>query len=695
MGERLNSIQAKHNDRWIATYLHALYSVQIMQILKKIDRLTVLLAAIGGAGSMLLLLRMATYGVGIGGDATLYISTAQNLAAGEGFIDYTGTPYAAGSAAPLYPVTLWIITSLGFNIFEVAKWVNAVAFGLLIFVTAIWLKSLIHSRFVIVCASCTCALSTSLAEVSAYAQTDILFTLFSIISLLYLNNFLKYNKSYLLVIAALGAACAFLYRYIGVTLVGSGILVILIRKGVPLRIRLANSAVWLVVTTFPFGMWMLRNILATGPALGRLYPDEFSLLDSLHNATSEVGLWIFGVTGLGFLNDQLYRLTGVSIIGYPTVASIALKTAILTYSIVGAYALVRRYMPHILSSLVEKNRSTWIVSLPYIALYTIFLSLVLPFGNIVLPVRYLIPLYPLVLIIISIILDEILMRKSSTEAITGNYKNKLISMIIYISTILWLMSWIVPNYNSIKSWNYNGRSFSSKTWSESETLALIGSTVPSSSIIWSNNHAALYYLPGYSNIKVYRLPLDLAEAKAEIIDRRTASAPNYVVWFYSEAFEMLPSYSVEALGSSFKMRVVAILPDGIILEHDMNQPPVPWQDNHILRFLLSDTDSIAYPQFDIYMDHQHRRLIYIKKECTIDDLKTKFIIRFLPMNRTGYPSSSVSLNESVEFTFGHFSILIGDHCVAFMPFPKYEYHSIKFGQKEGQDKVWKSEIVFN
>ena len=69
------------------------------------DRVTALLAAIGALAAVLVLLRVSQWGPEAGPDATLYVSAARSLLAGEGFTGYRGTPYgdAARSSRSRWP----------------------------------------------------------------------------------------------------------------------------------------------------------------------------------------------------------------------------------------------------------------------------------------------------------------------------------------------------------------------------------------------------------------------------------------------------------------------------------------------------------------------------------------------------------------------------------------------------------------
>lgn len=662
----------------------------------KIDRFTVLLIVIGGLASVLVLLRMVTYGVGIGGDATLYISTTQNLMTGNGFINYEGLPYSHG-AAPLYPLILTFISGLGIEVLQAAKYINAIAFGLTVIVIAMWLKSRVRSKFWVVWAACTCALQTSLAEFSAFAMTEILFILFVVLSLLILERFLITGKKSFLVWAAFSTAVATLYRYIGVTLIVTGLLVIFLFRKSRLRTKLNDATVWCVVTSFPLGIWILRNILTIETIAGRLKPDEYSLLNSLHNIIDEITLWALGETGLRVLEDQLYKLLEFPLLGrYTLVAAVTIKAAILVNVTIIVGVVLARYR----SGFLKRNRNLRAVCASFILVYMGFLMVITPLGNIVLPARYLLPIFPPVLLVSTTFLSEL---SDLTTRLGSKYKKVSARNLVQFFGVpfvmlIWLLLWIVPNYDSIRSWNDYGRAYSSKRWIESEVLAFLNYNPPQGTI-YSNNHVALYHLPiDQSSYHVYDLPLDLNRAQNQMYTAHTIGNYIYVVWFYSSSHHISPNYSVEDLGSSLGVEeVVAILQDGVILKVDPKSTTYPsnQQDDFLFEILLTDVIQINYPYFEVYLDKKGNRVIYVRENCwlNLEDIGRKFILHIHPVDQIAHSDRPNIGFDSIEFSFGDYAVPIGNHCVAILPLPEYDIAYLRLGEiRNDKMTFWKGKV---
>ena len=87
------------------------------------DRFTLLLAALAALGTVLILARQVTYGVGLSADWAAYLSAAQSLSAGEGFVQIHGWPYLHWP--PLYPMLLAAAGLFVFAPYDVAGPLNA------------------------------------------------------------------------------------------------------------------------------------------------------------------------------------------------------------------------------------------------------------------------------------------------------------------------------------------------------------------------------------------------------------------------------------------------------------------------------------------------------------------------------------------------------------------------------------------
>ncbi len=366
----------------------------------RIDWFTAFLAVISALGAALVLLREVNYGVGLSPDSVLYLSTARNLLEGNGFVYYWGTYL---NAPPIYPLILAFSGLFGTDVVAAAGHVNAAAFGLTIFAMAMWLRSRVQSRFLVVWASLACALLPPLVYVSTYAWTEPLFILFTVLSLFALDRFLDTRQRLFLVLAAVCATLACLTRYPGVIVIASAFALLALQRGVTFPEKIKDATVYFAIAIVPISGWMLRNFLISGslsgkyslanillllgvaavasalllllrntecPAkirkaafaiaivpisgwmlgsflisgslIGKAYSIDFPPLSVLHTVATEFGRTVFGGGGFKLLELGFANIFGVSISREPTVAGVSLMlAALLLLAVAVAYSLLR------------------------------------------------------------------------------------------------------------------------------------------------------------------------------------------------------------------------------------------------------------------------------------------------------------------------------------------------------------------
>ena len=225
-------------------------------------RYTLLLAAVAALGAGFVLLRGVTYGVGLNTDSINYISVARNLLFGEGWVDLHGFVYTHWP--PLYPILLAAPGLLGFDPHAVAGPLNALLFGLTIFVAGHWLRQRIASRLLALWGCLAVALALHLTTVASFALSEPAFILFVTLALFYMDRYLRDGKRASLIWAALFIALACLTRYMGFILIITLLPLLLLRPGLPLPEKLKHGAAAVLIPAIPLGLWLMSNLLRTG-----------------------------------------------------------------------------------------------------------------------------------------------------------------------------------------------------------------------------------------------------------------------------------------------------------------------------------------------------------------------------------------------------------------------------------------------
>ena len=108
------------------------------------DGFALLLAGLGALGAGAVLASTSVYGAGAGSDESMFLSMAESLAEGRGFVDFYGAtpPYWP----PLFPALLALGSLAGIEPLAGARFVNAAAFGAVVFVFGRFLDSKCDSR---------------------------------------------------------------------------------------------------------------------------------------------------------------------------------------------------------------------------------------------------------------------------------------------------------------------------------------------------------------------------------------------------------------------------------------------------------------------------------------------------------------------------------------------------------------------
>ena len=269
--------------------------------------LLILLCALLGAAHILV--RTSSHGVAIGADSTTYLSTAENLIAGQGLQDYRGPiPWWVAPGFPLLLAAVGIVA--GVEPSEAARMVNAAAFGLTVLLAGLWLRRTLNSRLLAVGTTLVVASSHYLSHFASYAMTETTFILFALLATLRMEPFLNFYargalsrspaegsshargapsrtpaegscmrgagpsrtpaegsrnlKWSSLVLAAAFSGLAAITRYAGVAVVLAGVLLLLARRETPLLSRLKQAAAYGALSIAPLAALLMIN----GSALG-------------------------------------------------------------------------------------------------------------------------------------------------------------------------------------------------------------------------------------------------------------------------------------------------------------------------------------------------------------------------------------------------------------------------------------------
>ena len=377
------------------------------------DRFTALLAFLGVLGTSLILLRLY-HGVGVNGDAKYYIEVARALAEGERGLewvlgriqyllweDYTvwGTDpfvFDHGDSAkwpPLYSVLLAAFGGFIFDARNVAGPLNAVAFGLTIFVAGLWLRSVVRSRIIVLLGCAAILFSVTAAWIASWAYSEIVFMLLTTLALFYSSRSLSSPNGSSLIWAATFTALACLTRYTGIVLILTIVPILALHYRPVYLPKLKRIGLYLMISATPLALWLIHNYLITETLTGPTRGLERSvpLVTQIGRVLSSIEAWNPLMVDLRSLVLPLDLLTG------RVIGALVAGVLMLVIAIFVLWAILQ----WLRDTRVDQRITCLLVAGVYAFSHIGFIIVNAALGNVILQARHVVPAYiPLVLVIV-------------------------------------------------------------------------------------------------------------------------------------------------------------------------------------------------------------------------------------------------------------------------------------------------------
>ncbi len=198
------------------------------------------------------------WGPYLGDDSYYYIYPAQDVLAGKGF----NPSYIFG---PMFPLVLTGLSLTGLNIFTAVRWLNAILFGVNIFlVGSITRRFNVPAGFSLVAAALV-LLSDVTAEAHGAAMSEALAFTFMLLSLAFCLDFLTGHKRRYWWGAAIAAGLAVLTRYASIPLIGAiGLALFIFPPGKRFIQRIKDAVLFGLLGLAPVALYWLRNEITAG-----------------------------------------------------------------------------------------------------------------------------------------------------------------------------------------------------------------------------------------------------------------------------------------------------------------------------------------------------------------------------------------------------------------------------------------------
>ena len=230
-------------------------------------------------------------GVGLSPDSLMYASAADSFQAHGNFMTFNKTPITFFPV--FYPFFLGMIQFVSrVNAVGAGTFINSFLFASVVFTTG-WImeRFLSHSRIYKWIILIAIILSPALLEIYSFLWSE---TLFILEILLFIVAYWKYTHGHTmkaLIITALITAIACITRYAGITIVGTGCLMILLDFELPIRKKIEHLLIYGAVSISLLTANLVYNSTVTGLSTGTREPSITPFSQNLFRVGTVINDW--------------------------------------------------------------------------------------------------------------------------------------------------------------------------------------------------------------------------------------------------------------------------------------------------------------------------------------------------------------------------------------------------------------------
>lgn len=260
-------------------------------------RITILMLIILAIGGIALILYTTEIGPWAYSDSTAYLKVAENIAAGRGVVlqDVQGNFNLYTWHPPLFSALLSIPATLNINVVTAARWLNALLFGLTIFVTG-W-ATYWFSKSLLLSVGTSGLILFSLDPVKAYSgvMSEGLFILTGFLGLFLLSIGItqQAHRRKFLIFGGIMVGLATLTRYMGVAFIAAGGILVFAMTSGDLRHKINQLATFLLPGLLLSAVWLVPTFLTTHSVGYR----KFILIDLIRISASTYIREVYSVIG--------------------------------------------------------------------------------------------------------------------------------------------------------------------------------------------------------------------------------------------------------------------------------------------------------------------------------------------------------------------------------------------------------------
>ncbi|MEO8413510.1 MAG: hypothetical protein ABI472_07610 [Ginsengibacter sp.] len=260
---------------------------QFLSFKKNID--SILFAA---TGFIIIFLFTRHSGIGVCPDGVVYLTTAENIRSSSNLADYAQNVVVEFPAFyPLFLNAIMFLTSLKTLTF--APVLNSLLFGSVIYLSGNIMEQFSFSSrwYKIAMLSCI-VVSPGLLEVYSMLWSETIFILWLLLFMMAMHRYFQYYSRKALIAAAIIASFAAVTRYAGVTIIGTGGILLLLDTQLHWRRKLTDVILYTAISPVLLIMNLARNYKVSGTMTGVRERSLFTLHENLHDAGSVLYDWL-------------------------------------------------------------------------------------------------------------------------------------------------------------------------------------------------------------------------------------------------------------------------------------------------------------------------------------------------------------------------------------------------------------------
>jgi hypothetical protein len=425
-----------------------------------------------------LILYATPSGIGISSDSVAYVGAARNQAAGLGL----GTLLGGGELKPLthfpplFPLLLAGLQLLGLDVVVGARLAVAFLFGANALLVGIIVGRETHSCIAAVTASFLLVTSPALIEIHTWAMSEPVFLFLGLTGIYLLSRYQSLRVRWLLLASALAIALAAVDRYVGLSLLVTGVLALLVEKGVPRRRKAWDVAILGGLSILPVAAWGIRNSLLTGGATNRVLVWHPLTRSQLKRPFGLLWGWVLPFK---FTHPALLAMIGAAL-------------ALIVAALVVLWVRRRRFATGGLKSI--RRSGLGFLLLLYCAVYCLAIAGSISFLDASTPIddRIASPVLMSLVVLVSLGASDLPRR------LPGRWWPRVITACLVLALGI---SYVWRSQELVTAVRVDGQGYASGGWSQSQTLAAVRE-LPKGTVIYTNEPELVYFYTGRGSYAV-------------------------------------------------------------------------------------------------------------------------------------------------------------------------------------------------